>query len=267
MDLARVLAAATKAPVIVQTVVAPPEQALASFDRQLAGAPLSQALAVNQQLTLQAADEGVLLFDVAALAEQVGTANWFNPVHWYWAKLPFDPAFVGLYAHRLTGLVGALRGKARRVAVFDLDNTLWGGVIGDDGLDGIKIGQGSAAGEAFLAVHRFALALKERGIVLAICSKNDEATALEAFRKHPEMMLLEEADFAAHCINWTDKATNIKAIAEMLDLGLESIAFFDDNPAERARVRQMLPEVAVPEIGADPAHYPRIAAGRPVTSR
>jgi FkbH-like protein len=146
--------------------------------------------------------------------------------------------------------------------VLDLDNTLWGGVIGDDGLEGIVLGQGDPQGEAFLAVQSAALALRERGIVLAVSSKNSDEIARLPFRNHPEM-LLRENHLAVFQANWNDKATNIRAIAEELSLGLESLVFLDDNPAERRLVRDMLPEVAVPELPEDPAYYVRtlLAAG------
>jgi FkbH-like protein len=138
--------------------------------------------------------------------------------------------------------------------VLDLDNTLWGGVIGDDGMAGIVIGEGSGPGEAHLALQRYAKALKERGIILAIASKNEAAIAETVLREHPEMLLRPE-DFAAMAINWTDKAANLRAIAESLNIGLDALVFVDDNPVERAQVRAALPMVAVPELPADPALY------------
>ena len=115
-----------------------------------------------------------------------------------------------LYADTVLHLIAALRGRSRKVLVLDLDNTIWGGVIGDDGKDGIRLGQGDPRGEAFLQLQRAALALKWRGILLALCSKNDETIALEAICEHPDMVLREE-DFSAFQINWADKATNRKS--------------------------------------------------------
>jgi FkbH-like protein len=148
-----------------------------------------------------------------------------------------------------------MTGKAGRVAVLDLDNTLWGGVIGDDGLSGIRLGQNSAEGEAFVAFQRFVLELRARGVVLAVCSKNSDAVARLPFREHPDM-LLHEDQIAVFQANWEDKATNIKAIGDALNLGLESLVLIDDNPAERERVRQQFALVKVPEIGEDPALFP-----------
>jgi FkbH-like protein len=142
---------------------------------------------------------------------------------------------------------------------MDLDNTLWGGVVGDDGLEGIILGQGSALGEAFVAFQEYARELSRRGIILAVCSKNDEANALEPFEKHPEM-ILKRADIACFVANWSDKAANIRAIAEQLNIGLDSLVFIDDNPFERTLVRQELPMVAVPEVGDDPATFAQTIA-------
>jgi FkbH-like protein len=139
---------------------------------------------------------------------------------------------------------------------MDLDNTLWGGVIGDDGLEGIKCAQGDATGEAHLSVQRTALDLRARGVVLAVSSKNTDEIARGPFQQHPEM-LLKEDHLAVFQANWNDKASNIAAIAEQLSLGLASFAFIDDNPMERDLVRTMLPAVAVPELPQDPALYAR----------
>ncbi len=139
---------------------------------------------------------------------------------------------------------------------------MWGGVIGDDGLEGIVIGQGDATGEAHLAVQQAALNLRGRGVVLAVSSKNTDEVARGPFRNHPEMLLREE-HIAVFQANWNDKATNITAIAKELSLGLDAMVFLDDNPVERRLVREMLPQVAVPELPADPALYARtlLAAG------
>ena len=129
-------------------------------------------------------------------------------------------------------------------------------MIGDDGVDGIALGQGSAAGEAFVAIQQAALALRDRGIILAVCSKNDDDVARQPFRDHPDMVLME-SDIAAFVANWGDKATNLRAIAAALNIGIDALVFLDDNPVERAQVRRELPMVAVPELPADPALYPR----------
>ena len=245
--------------VIVQTVPAPPEPWCGHFDRRATGSVAAQIDAFNAGLVALADECSAVILDIAALADLVGRVRWFDHAYWHRAKLPFALDCVPLYADHVVRLIAALRGKARKCLVLDLDNTCWGGVIGDDGLEGIRIGQGTAEGEAFLAIQNYALQLKARGIVLAVCSKNEEDTARLPFREHPDMALRED-DIAVFIANWQDKATNIRHIARLLNIGTDALAFLDDNPAERARVRQMLPEVAVPELPDDPAYYPAALA-------
>ena len=247
---------------IVQTFAPPPEQLFGSLDRRVALTTRSLLDALNRRLAESLAGTPDLILDIAGLAETVGLAEWYSPEQWNLAKLPFSATYARLYADHVGRLIGAIRGNARRCLILDLDNTLWGGVLGDDGLDGIRLAQGDAVGEAHLEVQRTALMLRERGIVLAVSSKNTDEIARAAFREHPEM-LLREKHIAVFQANWNDKATNIKAIAEELTLGLQSMVFLDDNPVERGLVRQLLPRVAVPELPEDPALYARtlLAAG------
>ncbi len=244
---------------IVQTLAPPPEGLFGSFDRIVPGTPRRVIEGLNHAITDSIVGTEDLLLDVASLAETVGLGTWHSPPQWNMAKLAFADICLPIYADHVARLLGALRGKSRRCLILDLDNTVWGGVIGDDGLEGIKVAQGDAAGEAHLSVQQLALRLRQRGIVLAVCSKNTDEVARTPFRSHPEMLLREE-HFAVFQANWNDKATNIKAIAEELALGLESMVFLDDNPMERDIVRQMLPQVAVPELPEDPAWYARLLA-------
>jgi FkbH-like protein len=241
---------------IVQTLARPVETHFGSLDMVLPGTLRSLIDAINRGLAEQVAASNDLLFDVAGLAETVGLAEWHSPTLWNMAKLPFASTFLPLYADHACRLIAALRGKSRRCLILDLDNTVWGGVIGDDGLEGIVIGPGDATGEAHLAVQQTALRLRERGVVLAVSSKNNDEVARRPFREHPEMLLRED-HIAIFQANWNDKATNIKAIAEALSLGLDAMTFLDDNPVERGLIRQLLPQVAVPELPDDPALYAR----------
>jgi FkbH-like protein len=244
---------------IVQTLAAPPERLFGSLDRVLPGTLRNTIDRVNGRLAQSIPGTGDLLLDVAGIAETVGLENWHSPTEWNLAKLPFSNSYLPLYADHLARLIAALRGKSRRVLVLDLDNTVWGGVIGDDGLEGILCAQGDATGEAHLSVQRLALELRERGIVLAVSSKNNDEVARLPFREHREMLLKEE-HIAVFQANWNDKATNILAIAKELSLGTDAMVFLDDNPVERNLVREILPEVAVPELPADPALYARTLA-------
>ncbi len=223
------------------------------LDASVPGAPARLVARLNAALADAAAAEGVLLLDLARAAARDGLAAWHDPGRWLQAKMEVSPQAGPMYGELVARLLAAARGRSRKCLVLDLDNTLWGGVIGDDGLAGIVIGQGSGVGEAHLGLQAWAKRLSERGIVLAVCSKNDPAIAEAAF-DHPEM-LLKRGDFAAFVANWTDKATNLRAIARALNLGLDALVFVDDNPVERAQVRAELPQVAVPELPPDPALY------------
>lgn len=243
-------------PVILQTIAHAPETLFGHFDAREQSTARAQITAINRALVDSLEGSCDLVLDVAALAETVGLAMWRDPSAWHLAKLPFAAQCAPLYAEHVARLVGAIRGKSRRCLVLDLDNTLWGGVIGDDGQDGIRLGQGDPLGEAFAEFQWTCLALHNRGIVLAVSSKNDDAIARAVFRDHPEMILREE-HIAVFQANWSDKARNLEAIARELSLGLSSLVLVDDNPAERALVRSLAPAVAVPELPADPALYSR----------
>jgi FkbH-like protein len=247
---------------IFQTLARPVEAAFGSLDLALPGTSRNVIDLFNRALATTLAGKEDFLLDVGGLAETVGLSAWHDANLWNIGKIPFANSFLPIYADLTCRLIAALRGKSRRCLVLDLDNTLWGGVIGDDGLEGIVLGQGDPLGEAHLEIQRAALALRERGIVLAVSSKNNDDTARLPFQNHPEM-LLRENHFALFQANWNDKATNIRAIAAELSLGLDSFVFLDDNPAERRLVRDMLPDVAVPELPDDPALYARtlLAAG------
>lgn len=248
-----------RGPLLVQTLVAPPEPMFGSFDRVHPGSPFSLVEAFNAKLAALARDCGIVLVDLARLAAALGTESWHDPGHWHAAKLAFAPAYLPVVADCVARVLASLRGRAKKVLVLDLDNTLWGGIIGDDGVDGMVLGQGSATGEAFVAIQQMSLALRERGVVLAVCSKNEDAAARLPFREHAEM-ILRENHIAVFQANWTDKASNLRAIAETLNVGVDSLVFLDDNPVEREQVRRELPLVGVPEVGDDPALYPRILA-------
>lgn len=208
---------------------------------------------VNRELRRHA-PPFVTLHDLDALAASVGRATWDDERFFHIAKLPCAPACLVRYAYGVAALMAAHLGQSKKCLVLDLDNTLWGGVIGDDGVAGIHLGQGDPLGEAYVSFQRYAKALGERGVILAVCSKNEESLAREPFEKHPEMVLRGD-DFSCFVANWEDKVTNLKRIAQQLNIGLQSLVFVDDNPAERDLVRQFLPEVAVPEMPEDPAEY------------
>ena len=250
-------AAGTQA--IVQTIPQPPSPLFGSHDRAVGGSVRAMVDDANRAIVQLARETGSALLDLAALAEQVGTQHWFDPVQWSAYKMASGAQTALVHADTLARLLGALLGRSRKCLVLDLDNTVWGGVIGDDGLAGIRIGQGDAVGEAFLAVQQMALDLRARGVILAVSSKNTDAVARQPFGDHPDM-LLRESDIAVFQANWSDKPGNLVAIAKTLNIGLDALVFLDDNPAERAQMRAALPMVAVPELPDDPNWYPRYLA-------
>ena len=208
---------------------------------------------VNEALS-DGAPPYVVLHDVDSLAALAGRRAWADERMFFHAKLPCAAEFIVDYGFSVASLLAAQLGLSKKCLVLDLDNTCWGGVIGDDGLGGIRLGQGDAEGEAFVAFQQYAKALKQRGILLAVCSKNEEHIAKEVFEKHSEMVLRLD-DISCFMANWTDKAANLREIARRLNIGLNSLVLVDDNPAERALVRQLAPEVAVPELPDDPAGF------------
>jgi len=209
---------------------------------------------LNAQLAERASDDDVRWLDAAGASARDGLNTWFDIVRWLQAQMEISPNAAQSYGELLARLIGAQRGRSRKCLVLDLDGTLWGGVIGDDGVGGIVLGQGSGVGEAHLALQQYAKMLRSRGIILAVCSKNDLALAEAAFREHPDMLLARE-DFSAFVANWDDKALNLERIASELNIGIDSLVFLDDNPAERDRVRGALPMVATPELPDDPALF------------
>lgn len=256
------VSAATGATVLYQTLVHPPTHLLGSYDRRMPGSPHTLVDRFNAKLINSLDGMGDVLLDAGAIAEMVGLDAWHDITRWHLAKIPFVQTAIPLYADHVARLLSALAGKSRKCLVLDLDNTLWGGVIGDDGLAGIVIGEGDPVGEAFLDIQRMALRLRALGVILAVSSKNEDATARLPFSEHPDM-LLKESDIAVFQANWSDKATNLESIADALDIGVDALVLLDDNPVERAQVRSALPQVAVPELPDDPALYTRtlLAAG------
>jgi FkbH-like protein len=241
--------------IIQNNFEATPWRILNNLEPRNPASPGSFLAKVNEGLQ-KAAPPFVAIHDVDFLASLAGRWQWSDERMYYHAKLPCAPECMVSYAHSVASLIGALRGKSRKALVLDLDNTLWGGVIGDDGLAGIRIGQGDGEGEAFLAFQQYVDGLRQRGVILAVCSKNNEEIAREVFEKHTEMHL-RLSDISCFVANWDDKHINLKKIAEQLEIGTDSLVFVDDNPAERAIVRKYLPEVAVPELPEDPSGYIR----------
>ncbi len=193
------------------------------------------------------------VYDLARLQTDMGRSAMADPKIYTSARMALTPDANRLAARDLIAMMLAGRGGGVKCVILDLDNTLWGGVIGDDGLDRIQIGE-LGLGTAFSRFQGWIKQLKDRGIVLAVCSKNEDANAREPFLKHPDMVLRLE-DIAVFVANWKDKATNIRAIREIVEVDFSAMVFLDDNPAERALVRESFPTMSVPELPADPCEY------------
>jgi FkbH-like protein len=208
----------------------------------------------NAELTrLAAAADDFLVYDLAALQAELGRAGLFDPKLYYTSKFALTPAALPTVARGVVKMLAARQGAFLKCVILDLDNTLWGGVVGDDGLDRIQIGD-LGLGPAFTAFQSWLKQLRDRGIVLAVCSKNDDANAREPFLKHPDMVLRLD-DIAVFLANWEDKATNIRRIKSIVDVDYGAMMFLDDNPAERQLVRESFPTMQVPELPEDPTEY------------
>jgi len=209
---------------------------------------------LNGEFARQAGSRpGLLINDLNSIAAKVGLSRFHDQKRWFSYKLVSTPEGTLAIAKSVAALLGSIYGRSRKCLVLDLDNTLWGGVIGDDGPDQIKIGKETAEAEAYTAFQRFCVRLRERGILLAVCSKNSEEIAKQGFA-HPDSILKLD-HFSCFKANWEPKHENLRAIASELNIGLDSLVFVDDNPAERAIVRAQLPMVAVPEVGNDPSSF------------
>lgn len=197
-----------------------------------------------------------LINDILYLCAQVGLVAWHEHNYWYNFHMALGPTATVALARNLAAIVKSTYGKSKKCLVLDLDNTLWGGVIGDDGLQNLLLGRDHPAGEAYLNFQEYVKDLQRRGVILAVCSKNDPENAKEGFT-HPDSVLKLE-DFATFKANWDPKADNIREIAKELNIGLDSLVFVDDNPAERAFVAEQLPEVAVPDVGSDVSRFAEV---------
>jgi FkbH-like protein len=198
---------------------------------------------------------GAYFADLEQISGEVGRQLFYDPRSYFWTKQPFSRAGVARLCEHIWAGIRAVTTGPKKVLVLDLDNTIWGGVVGEVGATGVELGD-NPEGESFRAFQREACGLAARGIVLAACSKNNPQDAREVFEKNTDM-ILKLTDFAAFKATWDPKPEVIARIAKTLRLGLDSFVFFDDNPAEREHVLQSLPEVEVVDVPADPAGYVR----------
>ena len=246
----------SKAALIVHSLDVPAVPGAGILDAQREDNAAEVIQRINRGLRALAGEyRGVYILDYHALVARHGRERWGDARKWLTVRLPVASANLPHLAAEWLRFLHPLAGKVAKCVAVDLDNTLWGGVIGEDGMNGILLGA-EYPGAAFQELQRALLDLSRRGILLAVCSKNNPADAMEALSGHPGM-LLQPRDFAAMRINWNDKARNLREIAGELNIGLDTIAFLDDNPVERQQVREQAPEAIVIRLPEDPMDYAR----------
>ena len=196
----------------------------------------------------------LFICDIAGLQNKLGRDMMFAPNVYVSTEMVLSIDALPYVASRVMDIICAIKGQFKKCLILDLDNTVWGGVIGDDGLEGIQLGHGLGIGKAFTEFQMWVKKLKQRGIIICVASKNNEETAKEPFEKHPDMVLKLE-DIAVFQANWETKVDNIRTIQRILNIGFDSMVFLDDNPFERNMVRENIPGITVPELPQDPGEY------------
>ena len=226
-----------------------------NYANRIASSLTYQVRRLNMMLMeLSQAQSNLFVCDLAALQNKFGRDWLFAPNVYVSTEMVVSIDALPYVAARVVDIISALRGQVKKCLILDLDNTLWGGVIGDDGLEGIQLGHGLGIGKAFSEFQQWVKKLRQRGIIICVASKNDEATAKEPFLHHPDMVLSLD-DIAVFQANWDTKVDNIRTIQHILNIGFDSMVFLDDNPFERAIVREHIEGITVPELPNDPALY------------
>jgi len=226
-----------------------------SYANQVESSLTWQVRKLNYGLMQLARDHANLFVcDIAGVQNKIGRDRMFASNVYVSTEMVLSVDALPYVASRVIDIVSALRGQFKKCLILDLDNTVWGGVIGDDGLEGIQLGHGLGIGKAFTEFQMWVKKLKQRGIIICVASKNNEDTAKEPFEKHPDMVLKLD-DIAVFMANWETKVDNIRAIQQILNIGFDSMVFLDDNPFERNMVRENIPGITVPELPEDPGEY------------
>ena len=255
-----------QASLVIHSLAAPENPARGILDSQLESSQAEAFEEINRELRrIARLQRGVYVLDYDALVARRGRIGWCDPRKWLTVRMAFAAAHLADVSREWMRFLHPLSGKVAKAVAVDLDNTLWGGVVGEDGFDGIQLGN-EFPGAAYRDLQRALLDLRQRGILLAICSKNNLNDAMEVLERHPEM-LLRPRHFAAMRINWNDKAGNLREIAAELNIGIDALAFLDDNPVERQQVRGAVPEVTVIGLPDDPLLFARAVREAPVFER
>jgi len=243
-----------KTPILLNNFPLPSYTTLGILDSQIDSGQTQTILNLNQAILHRVHQwRDVYLIDYLSLLARIGSVRGVDERYWHIGKSPIGRHALVPFGQEYGKFFRALRGKTRKCLVLDCDNTLWGGIIGEDGLGGIKLGA-TYPGSCYQAFQREILNLHDRGVILALCSKNNEVDVLDVFRNHPETVLREE-HLAHWQINWDDKITNLNRIAENLNIGLDSLVFVDDSQFECDLVREQLPQIAVIQLTSDPSAF------------
>ena len=262
----RILRERSSSAIVIHSLELPAYPAMGLLDAQRKTGQAAAIQQINQALAQIASEHrDVYILDYEGLVARHGRVRWHDERKWLTARMPIAADYLIYLAREWLRFVIPLSGRTAKVLVTDLDNTMWGGVIGEDGLTGIKLGP-EYPGAAYQNLQRAMLDLARRGILLAVCSKNNPEDAIEALENHPGM-LLRPKTFSAVRINWNDKAQNLREIASELNVGLDALAFLDDNPVEREQVRGALPEIIVIDLPQDPLGYAAAVRDCPVFER
>ncbi len=255
----RLLESRTQATILQSNFVVPFDRIFGNFDLKAGRSFFCAVQELNHRLAeASRSHAAVRILDLEYLASYFGKKQWLDEKMWVHNKALCAYEYLPYAVRSAVEMVLAQMGVGIKCVVLDLDNTVWGGIIGDDGLEGIRLGH-FEDGEAFEMFQEFLLELHQRGILLAVSSKNDPEKALQPFREHPDMLLKEE-HITVFAANWKNKAENIAHIRDVLNIGYDSMVFLDDNPFERQVVRERIPDILVPELPEDPARYVRALA-------
>ncbi len=241
--------------IIIATLACPNKKILGNYDYNLKNSLQCKIEEVNRKIKKK--KHNAIVFDLGDLANLLGVSEWFDDRFSKFFQSPFSHKFVPIFSEYICKIILAHMGQSKKVLVIDLDNTIWGGIVGECGSKKIKIGMGNPLGEVYQEIQTYLKNLKKIGVVLAICSKNNFNNAIEPFR-HNKDMILKENDISVFVANWNDKYKNIESISKQLNLPLSSFVFFDDSEFEREMVRNYLPEVTVCELPEDPTYFTEI---------
>jgi FkbH-like protein len=253
-SLYRAITNKSKCKVIYFNLVETDDSVFGNYANKTSSSFLYQVRKINFELmNLSQQHKNLFINDIASLHNTLGAAFCTDPKIYVTTDLIFSLDFLPIIAKNITDIILSVAGTMKKCVILDLDNTLWGGIIGDDGMENIQIGE-LGIGKAFTALQMWLKQLKQRGIILAVCSKNDETIAKEPFEKHPDM-ILKLSDIAVFVANWDNKVQNINYIQSILNIGFDSMVFLDDNPFERNMVKTHIPDITVPDLPEDPAEY------------